>query len=198
MPTGYTSSIEKGISFKEFILDCARAFGACITMRDEAKGKPIPEEFKPSDYHSDKIKGSEKGLRDLRKITLKQAAKKGKEEYEKELKSSEAYINKCNVLRQKYEDMLNEVRAWTPPTKEHTGLKDFMVKQLEQSIEFDCKTGYWVEKHKEIKLLSGQDWLDKERKVLVRDLNYHTKEDIEEKSRVAGRNTWIRKLRESI
>ena len=34
MPTGYTYKIGEGASFKEFVMACARAFGACVEMRD--------------------------------------------------------------------------------------------------------------------------------------------------------------------
>ena len=34
MPTGYTDKIKDGITFKEYAMGCARAFGALITMRD--------------------------------------------------------------------------------------------------------------------------------------------------------------------
>lgn len=40
MPTGYTDAIKDGISFNQFILSCARAFGALITMRDEPSSVP--------------------------------------------------------------------------------------------------------------------------------------------------------------
>lgn len=52
MPTIYTSDIRDGISFKTFALNCARAFGACVEIRDEpGGGEKIPEAFKASDYH---------------------------------------------------------------------------------------------------------------------------------------------------
>ena len=55
MPTGYTSKIADGIGFKDFALSCARAFGACIEMRDDPSDKPIPNEFKPNDYHKKRM-----------------------------------------------------------------------------------------------------------------------------------------------
>jgi hypothetical protein len=42
-----------GISFKTYALNCARAFGACVTLRDEpGGGENIPDEFTPSDYNA--------------------------------------------------------------------------------------------------------------------------------------------------
>jgi len=44
MPTGYTAEIyegEKEVTFEKFALTCARAFGACITIRDEPMSASI-------------------------------------------------------------------------------------------------------------------------------------------------------------
>ena len=53
MTTGYTDAVGKGeiTEFKDYALLCARAFGACVSMRDEPLDAEIPEEFKPNDYH---------------------------------------------------------------------------------------------------------------------------------------------------
>lgn len=56
MPTGYTADIKDGIDFKTYAMNCARAFGACVMLRDEpGGGERIPDAFEPSDlfvrYH---------------------------------------------------------------------------------------------------------------------------------------------------
>ncbi|MBO6267553.1 MAG: hypothetical protein J6N19_00245, partial [Clostridium sp.] len=53
MPTGYTCFIEDGkiTTAKGFLLLCARAFGACIEMRDEPLSEPIPEKFNGDDTY---------------------------------------------------------------------------------------------------------------------------------------------------
>ena len=54
MPTGYTAElIEKGMEFNDFVLTCARAFGACIELRDR-KLAPAPRTI-PSNgnYHEE-------------------------------------------------------------------------------------------------------------------------------------------------
>ncbi len=53
MPTGYTQAIvdNPNLSFKSFVLQCSRAFGALVTMRDDDNNAPIPDEIKPDDYH---------------------------------------------------------------------------------------------------------------------------------------------------
>lgn len=37
MPTGYTASVQEGkvTEFRDFAMECARAFGALVMMRDE-------------------------------------------------------------------------------------------------------------------------------------------------------------------
>jgi hypothetical protein len=42
MPTGYTAMIEEreDVTFREFALTCARAFGACIMQRDNSLAEP--------------------------------------------------------------------------------------------------------------------------------------------------------------
>ena len=54
MPTGYTASVADGrvTEFAPFALQCARAMGALIMMRDEPHDAPIPERFEASDYYS--------------------------------------------------------------------------------------------------------------------------------------------------
>ena len=134
MPTGYTSDIKKGISFKTFALDCARAFGACIDMRDESKDTPIPEAFKPFTHCEERAKDIKEEIELLEIMDIKTATIKAKEEYKKETERYRLYINDACELRTKYVAMLSKVDKWQPPTAEHDGLKDFMKEQIEQSM----------------------------------------------------------------
>lgn len=49
MPTGYTSVLfdKPETTFSEFASRCARAFGACMAMRDESLAVALPDEVKP-------------------------------------------------------------------------------------------------------------------------------------------------------
>jgi hypothetical protein len=196
MPTGYTHDISKGISFREFILNCARAFGACIMMRDDPSDTPIPERFEPSDYHTKELKRVEKELAELKDVSDATANTLAKKEFEKETTDLERIIREKGDLRNKYEVMLSQVNAWIPPTTEHNGLHKFMRDQITESIKFDCETSYYLDK-KPI-LLSGEQWRAKRLKSLLSDLDYHKREHAEEVSRTESRNDWIKKLRESL
>jgi hypothetical protein len=63
MPTGYTEGVSKGeiTDFKVYALRCARAFGACVMLRDEPVTDEIPE-FEPSDYHQKRLKEAQTQL----------------------------------------------------------------------------------------------------------------------------------------
>ena len=63
MPTGYTADVADGkiTEFTEYALQCARAFGACIMLRDDPVSSEIPE-FEPSDYSAKELAEAEKDL----------------------------------------------------------------------------------------------------------------------------------------
>jgi hypothetical protein len=138
MPTGYTCDIKDGISFEKFALICARAFGACISMREDSLDTPIPEELTPSDYHEKQIKKAELELEELKAMSMEDAQEKAKKEWQSEWDNHRRIIDENAKLRRLYEDMLMNVYCWTPPTTEHNGLKKFMEEQILSSIDFDC------------------------------------------------------------
>lgn len=196
MPTGYTFNIVEGISFKEYVLQCARAFGACITMKDEPFDEPIPEKFEESDYYKNKIEDLKKELSKLLKMSNKQLQKEIDRKYEEQIKNNKEQIKKHLELKEKYEKMLEKVRKWNPPTKDHTGLKRFMEEQILQSIEFDCDVSYY--KGKSIIKLNVDQYRYENKKELEKDIDYYMKRWKDETKRVQERNNWIRQLRDSL
>ena len=154
MPTGYTSDIgEKNISFENFIMQCARAFGACIEMRDDPTDKPIPEEFKPSEYHSKQNQKYQKELEQVKSLSKKACQGQAEKEYQNQIKEHEEIIQEKKNLREKYDTMLKKVRAWIPPSDDHIELKKFMIEQINTSIDFDCNLKYYESSN--LKCLTG-------------------------------------------
>jgi hypothetical protein len=196
MPTGYTDAISKGISFEEFVINCARAFGACVTMRDDPMDKPIPEKFEPSDYHKKALVQEKRNLSKLNKMTEQQADSVAKHEYDTERKRIADSITKNNDLMEKYNNMLQQVNAWMPPTPEHFELKKFMVDQITQSIDFDGMGKYYNEHPP--KLLTGKEWLATRKADTLRSIDYHTREYAKEVEVCEGRSAWVRALRDSL
>jgi len=194
MPTGYTAAIADGITFRQYAMDCARAFGALITMRDEPASAEIPEKFEPSNYHIEKITKAENELKELRAVDDSEAGKRARLEFEQELESHQKYINDKSELKDKYLAMLKQVRNWQPPTGEHVEYKNFMIQQIEQSIDFDCSTTHLSKPT----LKSGRVWLNGKIERALKDLEYHKEGNRKEIERAEGRTEWVNTLRNSL
>lgn len=195
MPTGYTANIKDGITFKQFAMQCARAFGALITMRDDPFDTPIPEELKPdTSYHDRGVKTAQAEVRKFKKMThadmIRGAAAATKKEVAYWRKARKENID----LKNKYQAMLDKVQAWVPPTAEHQGIKDFMIQQLTDSMKWDC---HYADKEKP-KPFTGKEWHADRLKGALRDVQYHKDERQKEIERTAQRNKWLKAYREAI
>jgi hypothetical protein len=194
MPTGYTADIAKGISFEEFVWNCARAFGALVLMRDDPQGAPIPERLEPSPYYAESVKKDEAELARLHSLTKEQANAECLAAYQRQMESYNQRRTERRELREKYLRMLAKVKEWTPPTPKHAGLREFMEKQITQSIEWDCSDKY----DRPPICRSTEAWLadsiEKARQSLTRSQQSHA----EEVERTESRNRWLAALRESV
>ena len=196
MPTGYTATLmENGQTFQEFIMGCARAFGALIEMRDSPNDAPIPDKFEPSDYHAKRIIEAREKLVTLKAMTDTEKEVFGQAKKDTDIKRIEQWLEKDSAQNKRLEDMTSQVKAWKPPTKDHQGLKDFMLQQISISkndvdyiqaslAEATEKpvTAYYVAAVSEA----------------ARGIKYHTEENAKEIERVNGRTKWVQQLRASI
>lgn len=198
MATGYTATIKDGISFNEFILGCARAFGACIEMRDEPHDKPIPDAFEPSPYHLEQTVRGKGRLHCLCKMSLDLAKESEEAEYFTAIDDANKQIKIAKETEKSYKAMLKSVNEWTPPTDEHKGLKEFMIQQIEDSIKHDCDTSFYTERTERLPRLSPEDWKQKQINACKDDIEYHEKHFAEDVECAEGRSEWVSKLRSSI
>jgi hypothetical protein len=196
MPTGYTAAIADDISFDEFVMNCSRAMGALVMMRDEPSGAKIPEKFEPSDYHVKKIKEINNELLQVENISIEDAENEAELLFRSAIKSKNDGILKSKKLRVKYEKMLLKVENWVPPTPDHKGMKDFMSKQIKDSIDFDCNESYYSDQV--VIKISGPKWKQQKIASLNKDLAYHIKENESEIQRTKERNDWLKALRDSL
>lgn len=193
MATGYTADIAKGISFTKFCLSCSRAFGALVTMRDDPAEAEILDEFKPSDYHEKELKKVEKELADFLALLIKDGAKQMQKEYQAEWDQIEEWKREREELKLKYQAMLSKVADWIPPTKDHQGLKDFMIQQIQTSIDFDCRC---PDEPKQPKSL--EYWKSMKIAELSWSVDYHQKENEKEITRAQERTAWVKQLKTSL
>jgi hypothetical protein len=193
MPTGYTADLYEGkdISFSDFALKCARAFGACIEQRDDdPNDKPKLIEKTKDNYN-------------IRKLNeAKMWKKPTKAEFDAYVKKQTAYYNeqidKQNKLKASYQKMLDKANDWTPPTKEHEGLKKFMIEQLTDSMKFECSNDYYERELVDIQHLTYTKYVKDMRESNERDIEYHTNELKKDNERVDKRNEWISALYKSL
>lgn len=192
MPTGYTAAVEDGTvtTLEDFALRCSRAFGACITMRDDSSDKLPPESFEPNNsYHDEQITEANKTLVKLSKMSTKAAEKEAEKAFKESLKSFKDTSKRLVEQDNRYEAMLTKVTQWEPH-KDITPLKEFMINQLQISIS-SYRPDAPVRK-------SGRTWFLSQEKEAKRDLEYHGAEINKEIKRTQDRNQWLANLRASL
>lgn len=196
MPTGYTAGVADGTitTFREYALQCARAFGACITLRDDPLSAEIPD-FKPSDYHEKALAEAEEELAAfvaMRELDLRQMHDR---EYEENVAAATKIADENELTLQRYKAMLAVAKAFQPPSPKHEEYAKFLVSQLEESIQWDCDTSPLKEMKTQV---SFEEWVSKKLERLRWTVDYHCKHYREELERTAARNKWVAQLKEAI
>jgi hypothetical protein len=192
MPSGYTSDIYNGkeVTFKDFALGCARAFGACVMQRDDPadeKPKIMPEES----YHTEELK------------KLKKFEKPTKAQFDSYVKETIADCKKSikekNELKKRYSDILEKAKNWQPPTKEHERLKAFMIEQLTNSSSFDCGgLDYYEHEIKVVSAMTYKDYVTKKLTEHNRSIERHKEYEAKDINNIKQRNKWIKDLYDSL
>lgn len=195
MPSGYTETLYKGgdQTFEQFVMQCARAFGALIELRDEPHAE-IPEQFEASPYERKRLDAAIARVIELRDRSDDEWAAAQDAEIEEHNEHVRKAIAVAGERRVRYEQMLARVRSWRPPTEEHKGLQEFMVKQLEESIAFDCSTRYLEEQSR----LPVTEYALRKQDEATRELDRAEQSLNEAQARAAGRTAWVKDLRESL
>lgn len=196
MPTGYTAKlVESGQSFEEFVLTCARGFGACIDMRDEPLTTPIPNEFKPSPYFSESLKKAQEELSRFESMSPKEQYDYGRKKKENRIAEIHRILDKESRQNKRVHEMLEKVKRWTPPSKDHDELKKFMIQQLTISLS---DTEYWKQDLAKCTQRPPLEFYREKVEALRWSIDYDIKHSNEEVEREAKRTTWVKQLRESL
>lgn len=198
MPTGYTAYIEDGeiTKGKDFLLKCARAFGACIDMKEDNLSVDIPAELKPSTYHKEALERAYLELEKYKTMTLEEAQKIVNEDYEKNQKYYTEAIVKNRRINDRYTSIRNEIDKWTPPTSEHYNLKKFALEQIDISMNHNMEDYYKKELVKPKK--TAEEYITTMIEGAADNIKYHLKNWNEEVKRTDERNKWINDLRDSL
>lgn len=195
MPTGYTAGVADGTitDFKEYALQCARAFGACVMLRDDPLSDEIPE-FEVNSYYSSRVEDLKRELNEFMDMNYSERHKLYELEQAQRTNAKEEGLSKKKEEKDRYKRMLKLAKKFKPPSPDHDSYAKFLVTQLEASIDFDCNTQYYDN------LLnpSFDTWRDEKLYNLVKDIERAKESLKEEQDRVAGRNKWIKQLKEAI
>lgn len=196
MPTGYTAELmEKGMEFKPFVLQCARAFRALIEMRDDPMDAEIPEKFEPDDYN---IKGLARATQEhqrLQGMTDEEKIAFGIQAKEEDVISYQKSLARATAENERLDGMARQVKAWIPPTSDHEGLKQFMLDQIDISMNdlpYAKKNIQEAEERSPMfyyaSAVSSAEW----------GVKYHIKEGNKEQERAESRTEWVKQLRMSL
>lgn len=194
MPTGYTSAIKDGITFQEYALGCARAFGALISMREEPSDAPIPDAFEISPYYQQSYDEARKEFEEFSALEYEVVAEKYEEYFAKAVASYEKTKLEKQDLEVKYLRMLADVKEYAVPSYEHREFKKFMEDQIVQSIAWDCDMKYYPVPQR----VDVLDWWQDKLLMLKRNVEHASQNLQEEIERVEKRNLWIKQLKESL
>jgi hypothetical protein len=196
MPTGYTSGVATGEikDFKTYALQCARAFGACIMLRDEPMSDEIPE-FKPSDHYEQSLAKAQAELAAFMVMNREEKEALYRKECDDRIDYAKKRIAENAAQKQRYEDMLKQAREFRAPTSGHNEYAKFLVTQLEESIKFDCSGDFY---EKQLERPSFSEWAKGKLEKLKWDIEYSEKHHREEVKRTASRNKWVADLKKSL
>ena len=199
MPTGYTAKLCKGKqTFKDFALQCARAFGALIDMRDDSMDVPIPEDIKRSTYYDEALSKAITDYDKLKAMLPGEALAYGKACSQKRIKQLKGWLAEHKSARGRILKMISRVEAWPAPTKEHVPMKIFMLEQLGSTLQHDGDTAYYEKEIAKAKTLTPIEYYQADLSTAARNIDYYKEEAQKDRERNASRNAWLKALRQSL
>lgn len=145
MPTGYTAYIEDGniTTGKEFLKLCLREFGIAVDMRDEPLSVPVPAHFEPDEWYKNHYMNMVKKLKENESLTFEEVKLRRQREHDKEVKSARRAIAQMTEVNERYKQIRKQIEAWTPPTEDYNGIKQFAIDQIEKSMNTEDHFDYY-------------------------------------------------------
>ncbi len=192
MPTEYTSDIYHGkdVSFKDFVLTCARSRRVLSHMRDEPLDIPIRKCDTSNSYHLKKIKELNAAIENFTNNppTREMLEKEYREKVNSLLEEDRIHNEQIKKRKDRYKKILIDVKNWNPPTSEFHGLKQFMIEKLTTSINSDC---YEWDSLKYFPSIN--DWVNNRlsNNDLIKQLEFHLNEYDKECKSAEKTNEWI-------
>ena len=204
MPTGYTAMIDDNpkMTATEWIMEgLARAFGICITLRDDSQGlteKQILERLtqdleKETSYHKKELRKATKEVKRLGTRNETEWKRVWQSEEKKKRTANKRSVEEADKNRERHERIRFELLRVLASDKAHKITKNiikFGIDQLDL-VKSDC-TPYIQEP------ITLEKWIRSQIDQNTRDIDYHTKELAEAKERTTERINLYKRLKEDI
>lgn len=149
MPSAYTYKIVEGEqSFQEFLWSAVRAMGVFVHMREDSSDAQLrfpepPFYTKGSHEKIEKrrasLSESEQELRDEKTKTPEQVEAEYEAHKIRQLDEYEKTYAKNKPINDRITRLRSEVADWQSPSEEHEGFKKFMLRQLDETTEWDTE-----------------------------------------------------------
>lgn len=187
MPTGYTQLLvdNPDMPLNKWALHCARAFGACITMRDDDPNLPAPKKFKPDlRYHKNSLRKAHALIRKLEKMNQKQRDAYTKKKREETKKHYTEQLKTAEEDQKAFDNMKFQIKNWNPPSQ-YDGLKKFMLEQIESST---THASYYIDN---LNKVDTTDYWKEDLNAAKHGIQYHTEGIAKEIEATNKRNEWL-------
>lgn len=198
MPTGYTAKLmEKGQTFPEFVMTCARAFGPLVSMRDDAMDAPIPEDLGAGrdDYYTKALAEAQLKLKGLEAMDVDGQLAYGGMKKCVSLAEARKADAKNRLEDERLDSMRKRVEAWAPPTDDHIELKKFMLEQIKISLH---GSDYYAREIERLEAQDPQAIYYEHLESACHDVEYYGEKVEKRAGNYDYANKWVKALRESL
>lgn len=190
MPTGYTAPVVDGeiTEVKDFATECARGIGAFMHQRDSGRAALRYPKPPVDTYYTTALNEAEAAKARWNSLSEEDKyAEWSKYVIAQTSRLHEAKADKA-LKRARYERMLAKVHAIDVPA-EIESFKNFMVSQLEESIQFDCDGEGFVDRYYEV--LDYPRWCDVKSQNVEREVRYYTDQIVKDNERYENQVAYI-------
>jgi len=189
MPTGYTSDLYDGkdVAFEDFVLGCARAFGAWVHQREDSMSSK-PKARTMSSYVVTQLASAKQELRDWLKASDDDKYDMWRDYADATENRNTESLRETTARNVRFDAMLKKVSAYDPP-EGLENLKTFMQEQLGHDID---RTPY------QSTLLTFEEWIDNKDEGVRDSVKYARKRYDEEVESVKKSNEFTADLYASL
>ena len=196
MPTGLTAEIYEGknMSFRRFALKCFTQIGGGYEASNYGeRDLPLdkPPVIKVDKYYFNRWEEAKNKLDMLERLKKdsNELEKVYNEEMEKRRNDNESLEKQRKAIAERYKTMLEKAEHWDAP-EAYKELKKLMIKQLQDSIEFDCRSTEpaWTT------FPTKEEWIDQQIEFTKENVKYYDSSISKQINLVDKQNEYIRGL----